>query len=315
MRWIFPLALTACAHSIADPQLPPPAAAGTASPELKVCWVEFSTGELPRRLSVAHGALEQDVVSTASGLLLVHPSGTWLIDGGMSEDYVGEIDELKGLRHLLMNQAASGWTRVALPADGLRGAGVDPATLTGTIPTHAHFDHLGGLLMLDAPILLPRAEIALAAGSLTGESSAVLPAEARALPAKARPLDWEGGPFLLWSQSHDLFGDGSAVLVPMPGHTPGSLGVYVRLADGRALMLVGDTVWVREGYEQRLPKSGVASSFDEDGDANDAQIARLWALHQAQPDLAILPAHDRRTWVDLFGKPGCIGGAEISPQP
>lgn len=314
MRWIFLLSLASCAHRIAEPSLSPPAeTAGTPNAALKVCWVELSTGTLPRRLSVAKGALDAAQVSTASGLLLMHPSGTWLIDGGMGDHVEDEIDEVHGFRHLAMKQASSGWTRVAMPADAIAALGADPASLTGLIPTHAHFDHLGGLLMLDAPIVMPAQEIALAAGSLTGEADAVLPAEARALEGRSRPLDWDGGPFLLWDQSHDLFGDGSVVLVPMPGHTPGSLGAHIRLSDGRALMLVGDTVWVREGYEQRLPKSGVASSFDEDGDATDAQIARLWALHQAQPDLAILPAHDRRTWVDLFGQPGCLGGTELSP--
>ena len=308
MRWISLLALTACAHAIPDPGLAPAPAAGTPNPNLRVCWAEFSTGTLPARLSVADGALDEDVVSTASGLVLVHPSGTWLIDGGMGLDVKAEIKETHGFRKLAMKQASSGWTRVAEPAAALRALGVDPASLTGMIPTHAHFDHLGGLLLLDAPLFLPQAELDLAAAGLTERDSPVLPAEARALPGRARALDFDGGPFLYWEHSRDLFGDGSVTLVPLPGHTPGSLGAYVRLSDGRGLFLVGDTVWVREGYEQRLPKSGVASSFDSDSTLNDAQIGRLWALHQASPELTILPAHDRRVWEGLFGKPGCLGG-------
>lgn len=307
MRWIPLLALTACAHRIPDAGLAPAAPAGAANPALQVCWVEFSTGTLPHKLAVAKGALDEDVVSTASGLLLVQPGAAWLIDGGMGLDVPGEVAELHGVQKVLMKQASAGWTRKAEPAAALKALGVDPSALTGTIPTHAHFDHLGGLLLLDAPLYLPQVELDLAAAALTDAGSPVLPAEARALAGRGKALTFDGGPFLYWDHSRDLFGDGSAVLVPLPGHTPGSLGVHVTLADGRRLMLVGDTVWTREGYEQRLPKSGLASSFDEDGDANDQQIARLWALHQAQPDLAILPAHDRRTWEAFFGKPGCVG--------
>lgn len=312
MRWISLLALTACAHTIPDPGLAPAPTAGRSGSALKVCWVEFSTGTLPARLSVAKGALDEDVVSTASGLLLVHPEGTWLIDGGMGLDVAGELKEVHGVRKLAMKQASSGWTRLAEPAAALRALGVDPASLTGTIPTHAHFDHLGGLLLLDAPLWLPQAEIDLAADGLGHRDSPVLPAEARALPGRAAALAFEDGPFLYWDHSRDLFGDGSVTLVPLPGHTPGSLGAHVRLGDGRGLFLVGDTVWVKEGYAQRLPRSGVASSFDSDSDANDAQIARLWALHKAQPELTILPAHDRRVWEAFFGEPGCVGGEAIT---
>jgi hypothetical protein len=67
-------------------------------------------------------------------------------------------------------------------------------------------------------------------------------------------------------------------------------------------------VWVREGYELREPKSWLAESFDADHDATNLQIARLAALHAADPDLIILPAHDRRQWDAVFGGADCVGG-------
>lgn len=303
------LCLVGCGHRIADPgPMARPEIGGTPSPSLKVCWVEFAQGTLPHGLVVAHRALRKDVVSTQSGLLLQQGSNTWLVDGGMGLDVASELAEVHGIKRLAMKQAASGWTRTGTPASALAALGVDPATLTGLIPTHGHFDHLGGLLTVpDVPVVLPQAEIDLANKVVAGEDVAILPPEARALLPRAKALAFDGGPFLYWEYSHDLFGDGSVVLVPMPGHTAGSLGVHVRLPDGRALMLVGDTVWVREGYEQREPKGWIAANFDADGPANDEQIAKLWSLHQTQPALAILPAHDRRSWVDAFGAPGCVG--------
>lgn len=83
-------------------------------------------------------------------------------------------------------------------------------------------------------------------------------------------------------------------------------GCASHIPDPGSLLLAGDTVWVREGYEQRAPMSWLASSFDGDGAQNDRQIARLWALHQAMPALTILPAHDRRQWEAVFGSPGCL---------
>jgi len=47
----------------------------------------------------------------------------------------------------------------------------------------------------------------------------------------------------------DLFGDGSVVLVPLPGHTPGTLSALVSLdRDGRFL-LASDTVSLRHSLD------------------------------------------------------------------
>lgn len=303
------LLLLACAHHIADPgPLNPAPDSPAATPELKVCWVEFSRGNLPHGLVVARGLVEEDLESTASGLLLVHPRGSWLIDGGPVTDLERELSEVRGLPRLLLKQSAKSWERVSSPVDALAALGVEASSLTGAIPTHGHYDHLGGLLELEhVPIVLPQAEIDLAAAS-TERGDVILAPEARALLPRAKPAPFEPEALLLWPERWDLFGDNSAVVFPMPGHTPGSVGARVVLPDGRRLLLVGDTVWVREGYEHREPKSWLAGAFDSDQEQNDLQIARLHALHQADPGLVILPAHDRRVWVKLFGQPGCLGG-------
>lgn len=301
--------LLACVPHINEPgplspaSLPPP----PEPPALSVCWLEFATGNLPHGMVVAHRKLDHDVVSTQSGLLLIHPQGTWLIDGGMALDPQPALDELRGPMKLFIGQAAKGWTRVASAQQALEAAGVAPSSLSGLIPTHGHFDHLGGLLDLDGvPVVLPAQEIAMAARVAAGGEGSILPSEARALSGRSKALSWDDGPAMYWDRSRDLFGDGSVVLVPLSGHTPGSLGARVRLADGRELFLVGDTVWVREGYEQRESRSWLASNFDADFEQNSTQVARLWALHQAEPALNIVPAHDRRQWEAVFGAPGCV---------
>lgn len=299
----------ACAHHIPEPSAPPavvpdPEVAPTS--DVTVCWLEFATGTLPHGMAVAHGALKADVPSTQSGLLFKSAAGNWLVDGGQALEVKDHLKDVHGIPGLLIHRAAAGWTVVSTPADALRGAGVDPSTLAGVIPTHGHFDHLGGLLDVPSvPVVLPQPEIDLANAVLAGSGFGVLPKEAAALVPRAQALTFSGGPLLYWDHSFDLYGDGSVVLFPLPGHTPGSLGVRVRLPSSPELLLVGDTVWVREGYEQREPRSWIAGSFDDDADANDREIGRLWQVHQALPDVKILPAHDRRAWVDAFGEPGC----------
>jgi N-acyl homoserine lactone hydrolase len=302
----------ACGHRIAEPETAatapsPMGTPGLGGAALVVCRVEFATGTLPKGMVVAHGALKEDVPSTQSGLLLDHPGGTWLVDGGMAVGYEASMRDVKGFVGFAMRQASKGWTRTGSPDEAVRLAGVDPAGLKGAILSHGHFDHLGGLLDLPGvPIWAPSAELEEASAVSAGGKGSFLPAEARALGPRGRPIVFDGPPIGPYPASWDLYGDGSAVIVPMPGHTPGSVGTLLRLADGRRLFHVGDTVWVREGYEAREPKGWIASSFDSDREGTDLQIQQLWQLHRADPDLVILPAHDRRQWEVLFGAAPCI---------
>ena len=297
-----------CTHHIAEVPALAPAPPVAPVPGLVVCWVETATGNLPKGLVVAHHALGDDVVSTQGGLLIVHPTGgAWLVDGGMSVDPLAHLDEVRGLTKVLMRSSVKDWARRTTLADAVRAFGVAPAALAGAVVTHGHYDHLGGLTDLpELPIFAGAEEVALASKASIGDDFTLLPEEARSLLPRAREIAFDDGPAGPWTRSWDLFGDGAVRVVPMPGHTPGSVGVWVTLADGRQLFDVGDTVWVREGFEQREPKAWPATMFDSDGDATDVQIARLWALHQANPALTILPAHDRRQWEAAFSTGPCV---------
>jgi len=47
----------------------------------------------------------------------------------------------------------------------------------------------------------------------------------------------------LFRSCHDLFGDGSLVLLPTPGHTPGSMSLLVRRPGRPPLLMVGDVTY------------------------------------------------------------------------
>ena len=46
-----------------------------------------------------------------------------------------------------------------------------------------------------------------------------------------------------FADGHDLLGDGSTVLLPTPGHTPGSLSMLVRRPAHPPLLMVGDLTY------------------------------------------------------------------------
>ena len=83
------------------------------------------------------------------------------------------------------------------------------------------------------------------------------------------------------------------VLVKAPGHTPGSQMVYVKLADGRELLFVGDIAWNMDNI--RLPRAHsrwVNWALPEDGHAIVDQLRYLHDLMQQEPSVHLVVAHD-----------------------
>jgi len=109
-------------------------------------------------------------------------------------------------------------------------------------------------------------------------------AECKAGRRRAEPTD---DPTLVpFSESLDVMGDGSLVLLPTPGHTPGSISLLIRRTTRSPLLLVGDLTYGAELLERRqLPGVGVRSRLVQ-------ATEKVLALKQRMPDLVILPAHD-----------------------
>ena len=85
---------------------------------------------------------------------------------------------------------------------------------------------------------------------------------------------------------HDLFGDGSLVLLPTPGHTPGSMSLLVRRPGRPPLIMVGDVT-----YDAHLPEAGHVPGVGSRRRLREA-TAMINKMRQQYPGLVILPAHD-----------------------
>jgi len=89
-----------------------------------------------------------------------------------------------------------------------------------------------------------------------------------------------------FAAAHDLMGDGSLVLLPTPGHTPGSMSLLVRRPGQAPLLLVGDLT-----YETELLEAGRIPGVGEKAGLRQAS-AMVRQLTERHPDLVVLPAHD-----------------------
>jgi glyoxylase-like metal-dependent hydrolase (beta-lactamase superfamily II) len=89
-----------------------------------------------------------------------------------------------------------------------------------------------------------------------------------------------------FTSAHDVLGDGSLVLLPVPGHTPGSLALLVRRPGTAPLLMVGDVT-----YEAGLLEAGRIPGVGDKAGLRAAS-AMVRGLKERHPDLVILPAHD-----------------------
>lgn len=268
-------------------------------PGLSACWIE--TGKTFSRFSIG---------MTAGSILVRHPAGDLLIDSGNSNHFAQDVSIYPFWLSLKLRSLAGQLNpEVPLP-EMLRRVGEDPAKLRWAILSHVHLDHAGGLMDLPhLPVLMTREEILYANDSAAQAKGYVLAAYTKALPNPRAPtLQFDPKPYETFGESTDLYHDGSVVVVPLRGHTPGSVGIFVNLSPGRRFFYVGDSVDDERGFEDRVAKTLLLRDSDNDPVLANQIVSKLSQLHEEVPSLAIIPAHGRSTYKKFFpnGPLNCI---------
>lgn len=260
-------------------ELPP------ASPPAGMALFQLPTGITHRSAAFAYrgGSFSDKRDFAMTAVLVRHPRGDVLIDTGFGRD----LDAQLGLMPW--------WFRAVTSVERGRSAaeqlGDERRRLRAVLLTHAHWDHASGLgEFAGVPVWVTAEERRFIA------EGGWITAVARAARGVAyEELTFEGGPYLGFPRSHDVYGDGAIVVVPAPGHTPGSVIVFLALRDGRRYALVGDLVWQREGILEREERPWLQRLLaDADAGGVRENILRMAAIAERFPEMVLLPAHDAR---------------------
>jgi glyoxylase-like metal-dependent hydrolase (beta-lactamase superfamily II) len=223
--------------------------------------------------------------------VIEHRDGLVLFDTGQDRASITDPGYFPGgLTGAMYRRTA----RADIPSDqtlmaGLRRLGYDASDVSVVVLSHLHQDHIGGLGDLpQARILVsqaewdtmsePRAELAgvmkrhIDLPGLRWERIEHEPVDDPAL----RPFD----------RAHDIFGDGTLMLIPTPGHTPGSQTLLVRRPGTPPMALVGDLTFGVDLLENgRVPGAGDRAVLQR-------TTAAMNELRGNAGGLVVLAAHD-----------------------
>jgi N-acyl homoserine lactone hydrolase len=223
--------------------------------------------------------------------IIEHADGLVLFDTGQHRDSVTDPDYFpRGPLRLLYRRLGRAEIGPEETLTGLMAAKrYDIHDVRTAVISHLHHDHVGGLAEL------PHAEIVVAADEWKSMRDP-MPATRGFFP---RHIDLPG---VRWHQvtpeptrdaglrpfgaAHDLLGDGSLVLLPTPGHTPGSVSLLVRRPGRVPLLMVGDMAFDLDCMaHERVPGVGKRSQLID-------STRKVNGLANRYPGLVVLPAHD-----------------------
>jgi N-acyl homoserine lactone hydrolase len=205
--------------------------------------------------------------------VVMHPEGVLLVD-------TGEVASVRDTTFARFEVAR----RDELD-EALKGVDVDPADVERVVLTHVHGDHVDGLAHV------PRAQVLVHDREITVVNSVEARLSRRIvrqpLPEGFAPTPFalDGGSVGAFATSHALTEDGRVLVVPLPGHTPGHVGVLIEQGDHH--VLIGGDSSYDVAQLRDLAIDGVSPSAKV-----AAATMRTILEHAALHPTVYLPSHD-----------------------
>lgn len=276
---------------------PAPAFKGAA---LQTCVLLHQKYDIDHAMAVDEGGPGK-VAMVFTSVLVNHPQhGLVVIDPAVGKEKAKDFAANPGL---LKDQVGDGSKAAAL-GDMLSGIGVAPGDVKWALITHAHFDHIGGATDVPAArIYMNTPDVKFADTAHVLWMQVTPQHEMDRIRDRIQTFEFNGPAYEGFPASYDLFGDGSIVGVPTPGHTPGSTSWFVNSSDGTRYLFVGDAAWQNEGIERPAHKGWMGRLLDNDNERAGKTLATLHALAAARPvtnppdgqGVRVIASHDEAT--------------------
>jgi glyoxylase-like metal-dependent hydrolase (beta-lactamase superfamily II) len=213
-----------------------------------------------------------------SCFLMRHKQGNVLFDSGCHPSVIDDAPgRWGGLARVMTPIFSHDQSLIAQ----LEGVGLRPDDIDVVVNSHLHPDHCG------CNAFFKRATIVCHAGEL----EAVKAANAAVMGYLA--ADWDHPmPFDTIEAQRDLYGDDRIVLIPLPGHTPGTIGALVNLDRSGSFLLASDSISLRASYDRNIIPRNTWSA--EHLNRTFQEIRRIEAS-----GATIVCGHDEAQWRQL----------------
>jgi glyoxylase-like metal-dependent hydrolase (beta-lactamase superfamily II) len=209
-----------------------------------------------------------NIRAPVTAFLIDHPSGLGLFDTGLGKRFV----RAPGTEAESFIDIEEGQTMV----ERLAQIGVDAADVRWIIASHFHADHAGGNADFpNASVIVQQREVDFAKEMADGQLYCL------------EEFD-TGQPLVTVTGEHDVYGDGSVLVFPTPGHTPGHQSARIK-TDGADIVLTGDCCNMKRSLDEfKLP------DHCHDADRSLASLKLLRGLRDK--GMRVMPSHDPEFW-------------------
>lgn len=210
--------------------------------------------------------------------LLRHRNGNVLFDTGCHPKVETDPQERWG-------SVAKAIVPVHQPGDnvlgGLKKLGVAPDDIDVVVNSHLHMDHCGcNEFFRKATFMIHARELEVARDP-TMEGKGYF------------RTDWDQPmPVEAIEREKDIFDDSRIVLIPLPGHTPGTIGALIELGNSGSHLLAADALSVRSTLT-----SGYLPRNNWNNDEYQKSLARIRQIESGGSN--ILCGHDEGQWSAL----------------
>ena len=212
--------------------------------------------------------------------LIKHASGWLLWETGFTQEIAGVAN---GYPTPVIHWR---WTAPKNLIGQLAEIGVAPQDITHLGFTHAHPDHIGnGSLFPTSTLFIQKAEWEFYLGP-KGKPPGP--------PANFARL--RNNPTVQLEGDHDVFGDGTVMILATPGHTPGHQSLLVKLPKTGAVVLSGDAAHFKDNYDNRrapvqnFNRDQTLASMNKLSQVVAAHKAQLWINHDVEQTAKLVKA-------------------------
>jgi N-acyl homoserine lactone hydrolase len=202
---------------------------------MKLNFLAAGRLRMKRSIYVPGADRSETIDLPVSSALIRHKQGNILFDTGCHPSVVENAEGRWGPLAKVMNPIM-GAGETLLPS--LACTGLAPDDIDIVVNSHFHPDHCGCNQFFKKAAIVAHAREIEAASAPGAENAGYLRTE------------WNCGQTIeAVNGEKDVFGDSSVVLLPLPGHTPGTIGALVALDRDGHFLLASDSVSLRQNLD------------------------------------------------------------------